>query len=198
MLFKLLYNKRKWKKYNRHNFTIANSIFPLDKVSVGKYSYGELNVFYWNKPNVKLKIGSFCSIASDVKFFLSGEHDYHKVFSYPFTARFENKPEISRVSKGNIIVEDDVWIGYGCIILSGVTIGKGSVVGAGSVVSKDIPPYSIYCGNRVIKKRFPNEIIDKLLKVDFSKFSKEKYFQHKDLFNEDVSLENIDDIVDLL
>lgn len=60
-----------------------------------------------------------------------------------------------------VVVEDDVWIGHGAIILSGVTIGRGSVVAAGSVVTKDIPPYSIAAGvpARVLKKRFSDEDI---------------------------------------
>ena len=76
-------------------------------------------------------------------------------------------------TKGPIIVEDDVWIGFGSIILSGVRIGKGSVIGAGSVVSKDVPPYSIYAGNKVIRPRFKDEeVVDYLHSLDYLIFSK--------------------------
>ena len=69
--------------------------------------------------------------------------------------------------KGNIQIENDVWIGAKSIILSGVTIHSGAVVGAGSVVTKDIPAYSIVVGNpaRVVKYRFELDIIEKLLDI---------------------------------
>lgn len=74
-----------------------------------------------------------------------------------------------RDEKLDIIVEDDVWIGYDCIVLAGAKIGKGSVIGARSVVTGTIPPYSVYVGNKVIKKRFTDELISKLQNIDFSK-----------------------------
>ncbi len=75
-------------------------------------------------------------------------------------------------SKGSIIIEDDVWLGYGCMILSGVKISKGSVIGSGAVVAKDIPPYSIVVGNpgQVIKKRFSDDKITELLKIDLLEY----------------------------
>lgn len=71
----------------------------------------------------------------------------------------------------SIIIEDDVWIGYDALIMPGVTIGKGSVIGARAIVTKDVPPYSIYVGNKVIKKRFSEDIINKLSTIDFQKLS---------------------------
>ena len=107
--------------------------------------------------------------------------------------------KISSFSKGNIIVEDDVWIGSNCVILSGVKIGKGSIVGAGSVVTKDVEPYSIVGGSpaKLIKYRFSAEIITALNKIDYSKITKETYFKHKELFdlnNEKQILESIEKI----
>lgn len=69
----------------------------------------------------------------------------------------------------DIIIEDDVWIGYDSLILSGVRIGKGSVIGARSVVAKNVPPYSVFVGNKVIKKRFPDEIIAKIESLDYGR-----------------------------
>lgn len=76
-------------------------------------------------------------------------------------------------SKGSIIVDDDVWIGYRATIMSGVHIGQGAVVAAGAVVTKDVPPYAIVGGvpARVIKYRFSPEVIEHLLKLDYSKLS---------------------------
>ncbi len=72
------------------------------------------------------------------------------------------------LSKGDIILGDDVWVGINVIICSGITIGQGAVIGAGSVVTKDIPPYSIAVGNpaKVIKKRFSEPLIEKLLSIN--------------------------------
>ena len=81
--------------------------------------------------------------------------------------------QMEAISKGDIIVDDDVWIGYGATILSGVHIGQGAVVAAGAVVTKDAPPYAIVGGvpARVIKYRFSPEVIEQLLKLDYSKLT---------------------------
>lgn len=104
------------------------------------------------------------------------------------------------LSKGNIIIEDDVWIGQGAIILSGVTIGRGSVIGAGAVVAKDIPPYSIVVGNpgKVIKKRFSDEIIEKLMKVDYSKLDENKIKYNIDLLYTEINENNVDEIINMI
>lgn len=185
----------KWKIKNKNNYTTANTIFPLKNVIVGNYSYGELNVHCWNNPNTKLVIGAFCSIASDTHFFISGEHDYKKIMSYPGKAKFLKIPETDKISKGNIIIGDDVWIGFGCIILSGVTIGQGAIIGAGSVVAKDVPPYAIFCNNKIIGYRFSEEIINKLCTIDFSSMSREKYLSKINYFDEHIDELNIDFII---
>jgi len=86
-------------------------------------------------------------------------------------------------SKGLIIVEDDVWIGTRVIILSGIRIGQGAIIGAGSVVTKDVPPYAIVGGDpaRVIKYRFDEETVKQLIKIDFSRISKEFVLNNIDL-----------------
>jgi serine acetyltransferase len=69
--------------------------------------------------------------------------------------------------KGDIIIENDVWIGATATIMSGVKISNGAVIGAGSVVTKDVPPYAIVAGNpaKVVKYRFTEEQIEKLLSI---------------------------------
>ena len=124
---------------------------------------------------------------------LGAEHDYRRVSTYPFKARYLNKSENS--SKGNIIVKDDVWIGFNCTILSGVTIGQGAVIGANSIVAKDVPPYAIYVGNQVIKYRFNKEIIEKLLKIDYSKLSKESIEQNVNELYTHIEKENVDEVI---
>lgn len=199
--FRLVKFKDKWRKLNPHNKTIANSLFPIQKVKVGKFTYGILNVHYYKNNNEFLNIGCFCSIADDVHFFTGGNHEYKNIMTYPFKSSL-NKRRIFKentvheaLTKGPIIVEDDVWIGYGSIILSGVHIGKGAVIGAGSIVSKDIPPYAIYVRNRVIKYRFKQEIVDKLLKIDFSKIKDENLKSKIDILYTQCTEENIDEII---
>ncbi len=71
--------------------------------------------------------------------------------------------------KGDIIIENDVWIGAKATVMSGVTIHNGAVVAAGSVVTKDVPPYAIVAGNpaKVVKYRFTEEQIKKLLQISW-------------------------------
>lgn len=85
-------------------------------------------------------------------------------------------------AKGDIIVEDDAWIGYGAAILSGVHIGQGAVVAADSIVTKDVPPYAIVGGvpAKVIKYRFAPEMIAELMKVDYSRLDRSAIEQHVD------------------
>lgn len=184
--FKLLIFRKKWKKMNSDNYTNPRSIFPVNNVEIGRATYGDLNVRCFNETDHKLIIGSYCSIASNVVFMLSGEHSYTGLSTYPFNAYVKRKNEKKNISKGNITIGDDVWIGEGCIILSGVTIGQGAIIAAGSVVSKDVPPYSIYGDFRILKYRFSKSIIDSLLKFDFSKLTNENIIQYWDQLYEDI------------
>ncbi len=161
---KLIQFQKEYRKANSNNGTVALNIFPLDKVDVGDYSYGGIKYLTFGNDQEHLSIGNFCSIAEDVCFLAGGEHNYKRAFLFPvYSHVFGNVPFEPTPTKGPIVVEDDVWIGYGATILSGVRIGKGSVVGAGSVVSKDIPPFSIYIGNTVFKSRFKDDEVKKYL-----------------------------------
>lgn len=180
---KYIINKIKWRKKNKHNFTSITSIFSFDKVTVGNYTYGPLNIFDYENSNERLTIGNFCSLASNVKFLLGGEHHPDFLMNYPFKLRlFPNDDIDDRRTKGPIIVKDDVWIGEDSIILSGVTIGQGAIIASGSVVAKDVPPYAIYTTNRIIKYRFSPDIIEILLKIDFSKLDFKFVKEHIELF----------------
>lgn len=171
-------NRYKWKIQNKHNGTYANTTFDINKVKVGKYSYGALNVF--NDTNNELIIGNYCSIANNTVFIVGGEHYLNHISSFPFKRCVLKYSSLEAFSKGNIVIDDDVWFGYGSIILSGVHIGQGAIIGAGSVVSKDIPPYAIVCGNpaKVVKYRFDEDMIKVLLKIDYSKLTKTDIEKH--------------------
>ena len=136
-----------------------------------------------------IKIGSFTSIASNVVI----QEDFHnkdRITSY-FINQNLFKKSICKdiISKGYITIEEDVWIGSNSTILSGVTVGRGSVIGAGSVVTKDIPRYSIAVGNpaRVIKQRFSNEIIEILEKSEWWELSTTELLKMEELFNLDLT-----------
>ena len=165
--------KKAWRNRNSFNDTHAMNQFNFDNVSVGKYSYGELNIVDFGDSH-KLSIGNYVSIAQNVTFLLNGEHYVDQISSFPFKVKVMGQ-QAEAFSKGNIIVDDDVWIGYGAIIMSGVHIFQGAVIAAGAVVTKDVPPYAIVGGvpAKVIKYRFLPEIIEKLMKIDYSKLDKE-------------------------
>ena len=152
---------------NRHNATRPVGIFPVECVEVGHGTYGRLDVESYGAENIKLKIGSFCSIARDVRFVLDGEHEYGGVSTFPFLVYIGDK-KCEAKTKGEIIIGDDVWIGERSLILSGVNIGQGAIVAAGSVVYKDVPPYAIYTTGRIIKYRFNQDIVKKLKQFDYS------------------------------
>ena len=158
--------KVKWKKKNRHNSVGVSNVFDINLVEVGKATYGKIKVVMHDTSH-KLIIGSYCSIAGETVFLLSGEHNTKTFSSFPFKVKLLGE-KYEGSSKGDIIIGDDVWIGYRTIILSGVNIGQGAVVAAGSVVTKDVPPYSIVAGNpaKVVKLRFNDEIINELVKIN--------------------------------
>ncbi len=184
-----------WRKLNRHNLTEAKTLFPADKVKVGRYSYGDLQVRCFHDTPNGLSIGSFCSIASNVVFLLCAEHDYKRLTTYPIETFLFQEKETGKVSKGNIRVEDDVWIGENCTILSGVTLGQGSIISAGSTVVKDVPPYAIYGNYKILAYRFAPELIAELIKLDFSKLDRAFIEKHRDFFRSELTAEGLCDWV---
>ena len=195
--WKLLLFSEKWKKANKHNKTVPGNIFDMEKVSVGNHTYGTLNIHSYGNAEEKLSIGSFCSIAGDVHFLLSGEHTYKTLSTYPIKHFFVDG-SCESLTKGPIVIEDDVWIGYGCVILSGVTIGKGSVIGAMSIVSGDIPPYSIFAGGNIMRYRFSENVIKKIITIPFSAITPAFIKENASLLEEEVTDNNVDQIVGLI
>lgn len=124
--------------------------------------------------NDKLIIGKFCSIACNAKFiFTSANHTMNSLSTYPFPIFFDewdlNVSNITNAwdNKGNIVIGNDVWIGYEAVIMSGVHIGNGAIIGTRALVTKDVEPYTIVGGvpARKIRKRFEADIIDKLQSI---------------------------------
>ena len=121
-----------------------------------------------------LRIGKFCSIACGAKFlFASANHTQTSVSTYPFPIFFEEWDlDIGDVTsawdhKGDIVIGNDVWIGYEAVVMAGVTIGDGAIIGARAVVTKDVPPYTIVGGvpAREIRRRFSDDVIARLLEL---------------------------------
>lgn len=189
---KMYFHKARWKKMNKHNNTIANTLFDVSLVKVGKGSYGHLNVHSYGNKDEGLVIGNYCSIAGNVHFILSGGHDYLNFSTYPFYAMNDSRV-IEATTKGRIIIEDDVWIGYGSIILSGVNIGRGAVIAAGSIVTRDVPPYAVWINNKVYKYRFSQDTIDKLMNIDYSSLDPIRIINNN--LNVHIDETNIDEIL---
>lgn len=188
--------RKKWKKHFKNNKTslgiIPNEItydFISKSVFVGEHSYGKLNIHTSGAQNEALIIGKFCQISGHSHFLMGGEHLYDIITTYPINELIK-KNSISSYSKGPIILEDEVWIGCNALIMSGVTIGKGAIIAAGAVVTKNVPAYAIVGGvpAKVIKYRFDEKIINKLLKYELDYEKIVTYNGSLDVINE----ENID------
>ena len=150
--------------------------------NIGKHTYGQANISLntWGE-GTTLSIGNFCSIANNIEVFLGGGHRTDWITTYPFghvnceifnTFNGIGHPK----TNGNVVIGNDVWIGAGCTIMSGITISDGAVLAANSHVVKDVEPYSIVGGNpaKHIKYRFSKEQIEALLTIQWWNWADEK------------------------
>lgn len=176
MLKRIINRIKRWQK-RKSPFT--KDLLTNSRFSIGDYTYGRPLVLEYGA-NAKLKIGMYCSIASNVKILLGGNHRVDWLTTFPFSEWPNIFPSACNIeghpaTKGDVVIGNDVWIGHSCIILSGVNIGDGAVLAAGSLLSKNVGPYEIWGGNpaRFIKKRFSDEIIKKLLIAKWWEMSKE-------------------------
>lgn len=152
-------------------------------IAVGDYTYYddpdgperfEENVLY-HFPFIgdRLVIGRFCQIAAKATFVMNGaNHGTGGLSTYPFAAfggawadRFPG--ELDGENKGDLVVGNDVWIGCDALLMPGVQVGDGAVIGARSVVTKDVPPYAVVAGNpaELVRMRFDEDTIAQLLRI---------------------------------
>ncbi|MEQ8820776.1 MAG: CatB-related O-acetyltransferase [Sumerlaeia bacterium] len=170
-----------------------NQVIECERIIVGDYTYfddpaGPENfeknnvLYHFDFIGDRLIIGRYCSIARGVRFLMNGgNHSLAGFSSFPFYIFGDDwgnhvPPQDSSTNKGDTVVGNDVWIGFGATVLPGVSIGDGSIVGAGSVVTRDVEPYTIVGGNpaRPIRKRFDEETIGQLLRVRWWNWPVEK------------------------
>ncbi|MCI9352633.1 MAG: CatB-related O-acetyltransferase [Lawsonibacter sp.] len=187
-----------WKIYPRsqgHSTVYLQNVVTDPSIVVGDYTiyddfvndprdFQRNNVLYHYPINrERLVIGKFCSIACGAKFlFNSANHTQRSLSTYIFPVLFEEWGlDVERIpeawdNKGDIVVGNDVWIGYEAVILAGVTIGDGAIVAARAVVTKDVPPYTIVGGvpAKPIRKRFSDGEIAQLQALRWWDWPEEK------------------------
>lgn len=162
------------------------------KIIVGDYTYYddpedsenfERNVLYhYSFSRDKLIIGKFCALAREIKFIMNGANHQLSGFStYPFYIFGNGWEKVTPKEqelpfKGDTVVGNDVWIGYESVIMPGVKVGDGAIIAAKSVVTNDVPPYTIVGGNpaQIIKQRFNDDIVAKLLEIAWWNWDIEK------------------------
>lgn len=179
----------RWRRLNPHNRTILEGNVSKEyfsTITVGKGSYGRLNVHFFGNSQEGLRIGNYVSIADNVTFILSGNHRTDTFSVYPTKSLIGRgiSPDNDALSKGVIIIEDEVWIGTGVTVLSGVKIGMGAVVAAGSIVTKDVPPFAIVGGSpaRFIKWRIPQSLHARRMNIRLADLSEEVIRENMELF----------------
>ena len=188
-------NTKTFPRTNDYQTIYLNTIINNPNIIVGDYTiyndfvndptqFEKNNVLYHYPINQdRLIIGKFCSIACGAKFlFNSANHALRSLSNYTFPLFFEewglNKKNVVSAwdNKGDIIIGNDVWIGYEAVIMAGVHIGDGAVIAARAVVTKDVPPYTIVGGTpaRKIRMRFEEETIAKLQQIQWWNWPVEK------------------------
>ena len=161
-------------------------------MSLGDYSY-----IGGNSRIIHADIGKFCSIAGETRIGM-GTHTLDNISTSPIFTEAKNGTKHSWVKESTInpykrvVVGNDVWIGVRTMVMGGVKIGDGAVIGAGSIVTKDVPPYAVVAGvpAKVIRFRFPQDQIDVLLAHPWWVLTEEKLRKRIELFQDS---ENIDE-----
>ncbi len=138
-------------------------------VVVGRHSYGHDELtFRIFMHGARIEVGAFCSIGPEVRILAGSEHHMTRATTFPLRALLFDPSKGNAedaIDRGTTVIGNDVWIGLGTTVLSGVIVGDGAVVGAGAVVSRSVPPYAVVVGNpaKIIRYRFEAEVRRRLL-----------------------------------
>lgn len=190
---------RAWRKKNRHNQTVVGDrTFPMEVVTVGRMTYGMLHIqSFFPESGDSLEIGNFVSIAPGVLFLLGVNHQTQTFTTFPLRTRLEGPSPLDALCRGPLIVEDEVWIGTNAMLFSGIRVGRGAIVAAGAIVTKDVPPYAIVGGNpaKVIRYRFSEEIIQELLQLKLNDMPTEWLKQNLDIMYREI--QNVDEVKEI-
>ncbi|SNT30409.1 CatB-related O-acetyltransferase [Rhodococcoides kyotonense] len=152
---------------NRHRRRVLRNLIASGRVEMGAHSYGIPEVRLYENDATRLRIGRYCSIAAEVNILLGGNHPTDRLTTFPIRHKLglpgagtDGYP----CSKGDVVIGNDVWIGFGVTIVSGVHIGDGAIVAAGSTVVRSVAPYSIVAGSpaALVRKRFDDDVIARL------------------------------------
>ena len=176
------------KKFVKSSNIIVGDYTYFDDSRYGPDKFEEYNVLYnYDFSKVRLIIGKFCAIAAEAKFIMTGDHKLDAISTYPFPIfqhGWESVYDIKDLPvKGDLVIGNDVWIGYDSLIKNGVTVGDGAIIAARSVVVKDVPAYAIVAGNpaKVVKMRFDDSTIARLLQISWWNWDIEKINRHLSL-----------------
>jgi acetyltransferase-like isoleucine patch superfamily enzyme len=168
------------KQIRRRPFRQAQRPKLPDGVQVGRHTYGyDEDTFKVFTEGARIIVGAFCSISPDVRIVGGGEHVITRASTFPLNALLFDRARgdvLDAVEKGPTVIGNDVWIGLGAVILAGVNVGDGAVIGAGSVVKKNVAPYAVVAGNpaRLVRYRFDGDIRKRLLALRWWEWSDEQ------------------------
>lgn len=173
----LAYRKARPKVPEEVLWPVGQPARDYPEYSIGAHTYGAKIRIRHDAIEHTLRIGDYCSLAEDTTFWVGGGHRTEWVTTYPFNALYRRFHDIEGhpVSRGDITVGNDVWTGFESLIMSGVTIGDGAVIGARSVVTRDVPAYTIVGGvpAKVIRPRFDDATIARLQEIAWWEWDEE-------------------------
>ena len=171
----------------RPNIQVGDYTYYDDKNGADKFE--EHVTHHYEFLGDKLIIGKFCQIASGITIIMNGaNHRMNSVTTYPFNIMGNGwekvTPSLDELPfKGDTVIGNDVWIGQNVTILPGVHIGDGAIIGANSIVTKDIPAYHIAGENpsKIIRKRFDDELINYLEQIKWWDWEEKKIFDNLEI-----------------
>ncbi|MCR4792061.1 MAG: CatB-related O-acetyltransferase [Lachnospiraceae bacterium] len=175
--------------YGDINCGEAAKIWDCEVISLGKVKIGigtAMNHVKIRQACNDVTIGNYCSIGEGTRI-IEFNHKVFRLSSSYYCSNIFKENMINDIeSKGNIVIQDDVWIGNNCMILSGVKIGRGAVIGAGSIVTKDVEPYTINAGNpcHKIRDRFDAETKMKIEDTKWWEENPESLHNKREVFDE--------------